>query len=123
MFDSYIIFSSSVEKVITQIDLAVMASYDDSTFGRVDFMVNEEHTSEDPVDKLVKVHPLLIPLKNFQDLSKKNPPTKESEVPPRKESVLPPLNIIQEDACSSNVGNMHTSSDSTITGFTDYASE
>ena len=56
MFDYLIIFSSCLEKVIATIILTVMASYDDSTFGRVDFMVKEEHTSEDHVDKLVKVH-------------------------------------------------------------------
>ena len=131
MFDSYIMFSSCLEKVIAPIDLAVMASYHDSTSGRVDFAEKEKHVSEESLDELLKAHPELILLKNFHDMSKKNPRTKESEGPPRKESVRPPrkeslplpLNIIPDDGCSSNVGDMPTCSDTMITSFTDYASE
>ena len=65
MFDYLIIFSSCLEKVIAPIILAVMASYDDSTFGRVDFVVKEEHASEDSLDELLKALPELILLKLF----------------------------------------------------------
>ena len=139
MFDYLIIFSSCLEKVIAPIILVVMASYDDSTFGRVGFVVKEEHASEDSLDELLKALPELILLKLFHHLSKKNPPTKESKDPPHKErkgpprkesvhprhqeSVCPPLSIIPDDARFFYVGDIPTSSDSTISGFTDHALE
>ena len=139
MFDYLIIFSSCLEKVIALIILAVMASYDDSTSSRVGFVVKEEHASEDSLDELLKVLPELFLVKLFHNFSKKNPPTKENEDPPHKEikgpprkesihprhkeSVCPPLSIIPDDARFFYVGDIPTSSDSTITGFTDYASE
>jgi hypothetical protein len=79
------------------------------------------------LEALIEENPQLILIKYFEDLAKKNPPTKESKAPPRKERddpvPLSPPTIIPDGAWSFTVGDAPTCSDSTITGFTDYTSE
>ena len=112
--------------MLAPIDFVAMASSDDASSIRLDSVVKEK-LAEDRLAALIKKHPQLIQIKYFEDLAKKNPPTKEKKAPPRKECddsmPLSPPTYIPDDAWSSTVGDAPTCCDSTITGFTDYTSE
>ncbi|KAI4997164.1 hypothetical protein ZWY2020_052506 [Hordeum vulgare] len=104
-----------------------MVSSNDATSIRVDSAVKENRAGEDRLATLIEENLQPILIKHFEDLAKKNLPTKESYASPRKESddpmSLSPPTIIPEDAWSSTVGDVATCSYSTITGFTDYTLE
>ena len=78
-----------------------MASSDDAASIRVDSAVKEKR-AEDRLAAFIEKNPQLILIKYFEDLAKKNLPTKEGKAPPRKESddpvPLSPPTIIPDDA-------------------------
>jgi hypothetical protein len=99
--------------------LEVMASTDDAASSRFNSTVKESRASEDRLAALLKENPQLILIKFFVDLSKKEAPPKESVDPL---PLIPPT-AIPDDVFSSTEREIPTSSDSTLTGFTDYQSD
>ena len=103
-----------------------MASSDDAASIRVDSAVKEKR-AEDLLAALIEKNQQLILIKYFEDLAKKNLPSKEKNAPLCKECddlmALSSPTYIPHDAWSSIVGDAPTCYDSTITGFTYYTSE